>query len=185
MILSSNQIRGKLSSERTVARMPLLTRPLDNEERAHLSAAAEKAMAQLSTSPAASPEEIVAASAQLVDQEQAARSQKKLFGLLKNKGGDATETIEMIGSIWGAQVKRALDWDWVMAMRGDEPEFALTSSAREYAVFPLTFVKRMLTPPYEQNTLVEVFDTIRRGRHAPAERGVYDDLTDGRFRKTA
>lgn len=164
--------------------MPLLTRPLDDDEKAKLAASADRAMSRMSVTASAAPDEIIAAAGKLIDEEQAARTQKKLFGLIKSKAGDPTEAIESIGAVWGTQVKRALNWDWVMAMRGEEPEFALTSSAREYVVFPLTFVRRMLTPPYEPNTLVQVFDTVRNGRHAPAERGVYDDLTDGRFRKT-
>ncbi len=165
--------------------MALLTRQLDDQEKSEVSVATEKAMARLALDANADAEAIIRAAGDLVGKEQSARTQKKLFGLIKNKAGDPTELIAMIGFLWGAQVKRALGWDWVMAMRGDEPEYALTSSAREYAVFPLTFVRRMLTAPYEPNTLVEVFDTVKRGRHAPAERGVYEDLTDGRFRKTA
>jgi hypothetical protein len=165
--------------------MPLLTRQLDDQEKSELAAATERALARLSLDAMAEPETIVRAASELVVKEQAARTQRKLFGLIKNNASDPTEIIAMMGFVWGAQIKRAVGWDWVMAMRGEDPEYALTSSAREYAVFPLTFVKRMLTAPYEPSTLLEVFDTIKRGRHAPAERGVYDDLTDGRFRKTA
>ncbi len=165
--------------------MALLTRQLDEQEKSEVAAATEKALARLAVDAKADPDAIVRAAGDFISTEQAARTQKKLFGLLKKKAGDPTEVIAMMGLLWGAQVKRALGWDWVMAMRGDDPEYALTSSAREYAVFPLTFVRRMLVAPYEPNTLVEVFDTVKRGRHAPAERGVYDDLTDGRFRKTA
>ncbi len=165
--------------------MPLLTRQLDDQEKSEVAGATEKALARLSLDANAEPEAIVRAASEFIRREQAARTQKKLFGLLKNKAGDPSESIAMMGFLWGAQVKRALGWEWVLAMRGDDPEYALTSSAREYAVFPLTFVRRMLVAPYEPNTLVEVFDTVKRGRHAPAERGVYEDLTDGRFRKTA
>ena len=165
--------------------MALLTRQLDNEEKTQIAASVEKALGALGQSASADTEEVVKAAGAQIDKEQSARTQKKLFGLIKNKASDPAEVVSMIGAVWGAQIKRQMGWDWVMAMRGEEPELALVSADREYAVFPMTFVRRMMNPPYEANTLVEVFDTIKRGRHAPAERGVYDDLTDGRFRKTA
>lgn len=165
--------------------MVLLTRQLDNEEKTLISANVERALGTLGQSAGADTDAVVNAIGAFIDKEQAARTQKKLFGLIKNKASDPAEVVSMIGAAWGAQVKRQMGWDWVMAMRGEEPEFALVSADREYVVFPMTFLRRMMNPPYEANALVEVFDTIKRGRHAPAERGVYDDLTDGRFRKTA
>ena len=164
--------------------MPLLTRPLDDEEKNEIAAAAQRGLSRLAVSADAPPDEVVRIAEATLEQEMA-KGGKKLFGLFRGKpaapadpGALATE----IGAVWGMQLQKAVGWDWAMAQRGEDAEFALISKDREYAVFPVTFVKRTLAEPGEPLTLHFLFDAIRRGRIVPAERGVYDDLTDGRYK---
>lgn len=165
--------------------MPMLTRPLDEQERNDLATVVQRGLERIGQSPGEPPEQIVSAADAAVAQERAA-GQKKRFGIFGGKSnGHHAELASEIGAAWGEQFHRALGWDWAMAMRGEEPEMALISDAREYVVFPETFVKQNLEQTGGACALKHLFETIRAGRFTPAERGAYEDLSDGRIKPPA
>ncbi len=117
----------------------------------------------------------------LVDAEQVER-QKLLKGLYLLFFRNADAIIEDVGAAWGEQLVRAFGWRWRYAAREEEFERAVTSPDDAFVVFPGNYLGQMLRPPYDDVTLMLMFNMIEAKKLPEASPGELEDLSDGRLR---
>src|SRR5262249_62410248 len=116
-----------------------------------------------------------------VDAQQAERSKylKGLFLLMFRPPGGM---IEEVGAAWGEQLVRACGWRWRYVTRDEEFERAVASPDQSVVVFPSNYLGRMLEPPYDDVTLMLMFNMIEAKSLPRASAGALEDISDGRLR---
>jgi hypothetical protein len=156
-------------------------RPPTAEEMAQLSADRDRGLGRLVVGAEATPAEIVRAADELIDREQIQR-QKLLKGLFLLLFRDPEEIIREVGAAWGEQLVRAFGWRWQFAVREKEFQSAVASPDHALVVFPNNYLGRMLRPPYDDVTLMLMFNMIEVGKLPEASAGALEDISDGRLR---
>ena len=156
-------------------------RPPTAEETADICAKRDLGLRRLGRSPDAAPADVAEAADAFVDGQQAERSKylKGLFLLMFRPPG---AMIEEVGAAWGEQLVRAFGWQWRYVVRGEEFERAVASPDQSVVVFPTTYLGRMLEPPYDDVTLMLMFNMIEAKSLPEAAAGALDDISDGRLR---
>jgi hypothetical protein len=156
-------------------------RPPTAEETAEINGNRDRGLARLDAGNDASPADVARAADALVDQEQIQR-QKLLKGLFLLMFRDPESIIGEIGAAWGEQLVRAFGWRWQYAIREKEFERAVTSPDQALVVFPNNYLGRMLRPPYDDVTLMLMFNMIQAKKLPAASAGAMEDISDGRLR---
>jgi hypothetical protein len=152
------------------------SRQLSDTERLALSAAVARALGRLNVPPTAPPAGIVKAVDDLVEAEQIER-EKYLKGMYLLMFKKPVALIAEMGAVWGEQVVRELSWAWQFAARQKEPELAIVAPERTHIIFPEWYIRRMLRPPYDDNTLMLMFNMLKAGNLPTAAPGAMEDLT--------
>ena len=156
-------------------------RPPTSEETADIAAKHDLGLKRLEVGKEATPAAVAEAADAFVDKEQVERSKYfKGFYLLVFRPPDAM--IEEVGAAWGEQLVRAFGWRWQYVVRDKEPERAVTSPDQAVVVFPSTYLDRMLKPPYDDVTLMLMFNMIEANELAEVPSGTLEDISDGRLR---
>jgi hypothetical protein len=156
-------------------------RPPTAEETAEIKAKRTLGLNRLGVEKKAGPAEIAEAADAFVDSEQIERSKYfKGFYLLVFK--PARKIIEEVGVAWGEQLVRAFGWQWQCVVREEEFEPAVTSPDQAFVVFPHRYLGRMLEPPYDDVTLMLMFNMIQGKKLPEVAAGALEDISDGRLR---
>jgi hypothetical protein len=156
-------------------------RPPTTEETAEINVKRDRGLTRLGAGNAAAPADVARAADALVDQEQVQR-QKLLKGLFLLMFRDPEAVIDEVGAAWGDQLVRAFGWSWQYAIREKEFERAVTSPDQAFVVFPNNYLGRMLRPPYDDVTLMLMFNMIEAKKLPGASAGAIEDISDGRLR---
>ena len=162
-----------------MANLPV--RPLTSDEMANLNATLQRARSRLNISEASTPADVVRVTDALVDSEQIER-QKLFKGLYLLFFRNPDSLIDETGAVWGEQLVQAFGWRWQYAVRKKEFERAVVSPDESFVVYPDNYVGRMLRPPYDDVTLMLMFNMIEAGKLPESEAGGMEDISDGRLR---
>jgi hypothetical protein len=127
------------------------------------------------------PSDVARAADALVDRNQIQRH-KLVKGLFLPMFRDPEAVIDEMGAAWGDQLVRAFGWRWQYAIREEEFERAVASPDRAFVVFLNNYLGRMLRPPYDELTLMSMFNMIQAKELPEASAGGMEDLSDGRLR---
>jgi hypothetical protein len=96
---------------------------------------------------------------------------------------DIDDVALAVGINWGDQIVRELGWEWTSLSESGQPGlFCVVSPDRAYVIYPLHFVKQLLTDPEEDNTLLLIFNMACEAQLPPSAPNTYLPLTDGRIR---
>jgi len=159
---------------------PRVRSPTDWET-ADIRAKRDLGLKRLGLGTEAAPADVAQAADAFVDEQQAERS-KYLKGLFLLMFRPPDGMIEEVGAAWGEQLVRAFGWQWQYAVREKEFERSVTSPEQAVVVFPSNYLSRMLKPPYDDVTLMLMFNMIEADKLPEAPPGALDDISDGRLR---
>ena len=81
-----------------------------------------------------------------------------------------------------SSLRPAFGWRWQFVIRDKEFERAVTSPDQALVVFPSRYLGRMLEPPYEDVTLMLMFNKIEAKELPEVSAGALEDISDGRLR---
>jgi hypothetical protein len=82
-----------------------------------------------------------------------------------------------VGALWGDQLCRTLDWQWVhLSYQNGFEGYAVVSPERRYVNFPMHFVFDILVKPERDNTVALLFNMLQAGKRPPASANVYHVL---------
>ena len=152
-----------------------------DEEQADINAKRTLGQKRLGVGKEASPSDVAQAADEFVDAQQIERSKYfKGFYLLVFHNPQAL--INEIGAAWGEQLVRAFGWQWQYVIRESEFERAVVSPDKAFVVFPGNYLGRMLEPPYEDVTLMLMFNMIQAKKLPEVSAGALEDISDGRLR---
>jgi hypothetical protein len=156
-------------------------RPPTDDEIADINAKRASGLKRLGVDGDASPAEVAQAADEYVDAQQVERSKYfKGFYLLVFHGPQ--NIIDEVGAAWGEQLVRAFGWQWQYVVRKSEFERAVASPDSAVVVFPGNYLDRMLTPPYDDVTLMLMFNMIQAKELPEESAGALVDISDGRLR---
>ena len=79
------------------------------------------------------------------------------------------DQILLLASLWGIQICRQLDWEWVELAVNGEPYDGIVSPAREYAIFPFDYMKQVVTDNDRENTALLVYNMLKAASFTPQE----------------
>ena len=145
-------------------------RPPTAEEATDISSKRDLGLARIELENGAAPADVVRACDDLIDQEQIQR--EKLFkGLFLLFFRNPDDIIAEIGAAWGEQLVRAFGWRWRYAIREEEFERAVASPDDAFVVFPGNYLEPMLRPPYDDVTLMLMFNMIEARKLPDASAG--------------
>jgi hypothetical protein len=69
-----------------------------------------------------------------------------------------------LGCLWGTQVCRALDWEWVQLDDGRlEPHYAIVSPDRAFAILPTSYIRGLLADAERDNTALLLYNMLVAG----------------------
>jgi len=91
------------------------------------------------------------------------------------EGGQKVEDdrILPLAVVWGNQICQKLKWEWVELLTKEESDYAIVSPQREYAAYPLSFMKELLTEPERDNTSLLFYNMVKANKFSPAKPGDY------------
>ena len=84
-----------------------------------------------------------------------------------------TEVVTQLGVLWGHQICRRLGWDWVELTIQDDMWYGIVSRQREYAIFPLIYMREVLAERSKESTILLIYNMLKAGKFSPAEPGDY------------
>ena len=148
---------------------------LSAEQRNDLAGFCSRGLARLGLKKDATPAQIAEAADELIEAEQIER-EKYFKGLWLMNSRPAKPIIEEISILWGEQIVRQMKWSWKFVDREENPDFAIVEPKQKAIIFPRVFLKRVLGPPYVDNTLMLTFNMLKEGGVQSAD-GDLNDLT--------
>ncbi len=92
---------------------------------------------------------------------------------------DSTQAALALGSVWGNQIVRAFDWQWVCAQSDGKDFYCVVSPDRSLAIYPTYFMKGCLDNPAVDCTAVLAFNMLAAGSVGQLPPGGYTDLMSG------
>ena len=156
-------------------------RPPTDEERADIIAKRKLGLHRLGVDEEGSPADAAQAVDAFVDSQQVERS-KYFKGFYLLVFHPPQDIIEEVGTVWGEQLVRAFGWQWQYVVREKQFERAVVSPDQAFVVFPGNYLGRMLEPPYEDITLMLMFNMIQAKKLPQVSAGAMEDISDGRLR---
>jgi len=79
-----------------------------------------------------------------------------------------------IGCLWGFATCRQLKWQWAFVEQdGDGGFYAIVSPGREYVVYPMLFVQKLLTNPAADQTSLLLYNMLKAGKLPPTPERSY------------
>jgi hypothetical protein len=126
--------------------------------------AASRAMLKLDAS-VADPDHIVRVISEHID---------TLLGARPKKVGE--EAITLLACLWGIQICRRLEWEWVELIVQGDLWYGIVSPNREYTIFPFVYMRDVLTNDGKENTALLVYNMLITDKFTPADAGSYQVL---------
>jgi hypothetical protein len=114
---------------------------LTEEQREELLRQTEIGLETLGFHGESDPLTLVYAVSRFVENWRVQRNQAGQYSRLLQSGPDRDATALCLGAVWGAQVGRVTDWEWVCA---HNYYYAMVSPDRAYFVFPTFFIRNLL-----------------------------------------
>jgi len=84
-----------------------------------------------------------------------------------------TELATQLAVLWGHQICRRLGWEWVKLTVQGDMWYGIVSRRREYAIFPLIYMREVLAERSKDNTILLIYNMLKAGKFSPAEAGDY------------
>jgi len=150
-------------------------RPLTESEAAEFKERADQAWKNLGLVGDTTSEAAVAAVDAFVDNWQ--RGRRGLLGKLRaNRGPNSTDVALGLGAVWGDQLVRQLNWEWVCLVQNDLDLYAVVSPDRSMVVYATYFLKQCLENPAMDCTAALSFNMLVAGKITGLPAGGYEDI---------
>jgi len=156
-------------------------RPPTDEENADINVKRNSGLKRLGITKDAAPADVAQAADEYVDAQQIDRS-KYLKGFYLLVFHDPQGIIDEVGTAWGDQLVRAFGWKWQYIIGESDFERAVASPDNAFAVFPGNYLGNMLKPPFDDVTLMLMFNMIQAVKLPEIRAGALEDISDGRLR---
>ena len=111
--------------------------------------------------PEAAPDAIIYGVYRFVDNWQAQRNRQHHTHHYVS-GPDVEAVALKLGIVWGEQIVRTLEWDWMRSSN----TFTVVAADREYFLYPTYWLQRFLfRGPFgwKNNTIVELYNALKAG----------------------
>jgi hypothetical protein len=166
------RVNGKLGSR---TRM-ISDRPISADELLQFEHYRQKGLDLLGASRGAAPRQLVEAIDSYVDEWQNKR--RGLLTMLRARV-DAVEPARALGVVWGDQIVRHFEWNWICEIRDSEERFAVASPNRSLVIHAPQFIHECLHNPQVDCTVMLAFNMQEAGNFTGCERGAYVDVMSG------
>ena len=151
-------------------------RPISDEELTQFAHYRQKGLDLLVASPRAAPKQLVQVIDEYVDDWQNKR--RGLTGMFRPRV-DAVEPARALGVVWGDQIVRHFEWNWICEIRDGEERFAVASPNRALVIYSPLFIYDCLHNPRIDCTVMLAFNMQEAGSFAGCEPGDYVDVMSG------
>lgn len=151
-------------------------RPLSTDELAEFERYRQMGLDLLGASASTAPKRLVQAVDEFVD-----RWQNKRRGLSAMFGRrvDAVEPARALGVIWGDQIVRHFEWDWICEIADAEERFAVAAPNRSLVIYAPQFIHDCLHNPRIDCTVMLAFNMQEAGNFTGCQAGEYLDVMSG------
>ena len=151
-------------------------RPLRTDELLQFQRYRQMGMELLGAPESATAKQLVEAIDQYVDELQ--KKRRGLMGMLRPRV-DATETARALGVLWGDQLVRHFEWEWICEARDAKERFAVASPNRSLVIYAPQFVDECLRNARIDCTVMLAFNMQLEGGFTGCEPGEYMDVMSG------
>jgi hypothetical protein len=88
-----------------------------------------------------------------------------------------SEAALCFGCLWGEALWNETDWEWAaVSLEPDKELYGVVSPARSHVVFPLHYLRDLLSDPERDQTSLLLYNMLKAGDLPPAEPGEYKVL---------
>lgn len=130
-------------------------RPLKDNEQREVKDYCRSAAERLGASPAKeSPDAVVKKISAYVDD----------FRETNLDPSDAVDAALELGCLWGFAICRQMKWQWAFVTIEGEGIYSIVSPAREYVIFPMLFMQKLLADTNSDQTSLLIYNVIKAGR---------------------
>ena len=151
-------------------------RPLTADELAQFERYRQQGLDLLGVSAGAAPKQVVQAIDEYVDNWQSKR--RGLMAMLRPRI-DAVEPARALGVLWGDQIARHFDWNWICEVRNGEERFAVACPNRSLIIHAPQFLHDCLHEPKIDCTVMLAFNMQEAGNFTGCQAGEYADVMSG------
>ncbi len=151
-------------------------RPLSGDELSQFERYRQKGFELLGSSAGAAPDQLVKAIDEYVDEWQSKR--RGLMAMLRPRV-DAVEPARALGVVWGDQLVRHFEWNWICEIRDGEEQFAVAAPNRSLVIHAPRFIHECLHDPRMDCTVMLAFNMQEEGKFTGCEPGEYVDVMSG------
>ena len=151
-------------------------RPLEAGELTQFQNYRQQGLDLLGASATATPKQLVEAVDEFVDQWQ---SRRRGFAAFFKPRGDAIEVGRALGVVWGDQIVRHFEWNWICAIDEDEERYAVASPNRSLIIHAPQFIHDCLHDPQIDCTVMLAFNMQEAGDFTGCAAGDYVDVMSG------
>ena len=151
-------------------------RPLNVAELSQFEHYPQIGLELLDASASAVPKLLVQAVDEFVDQWQNKR--RGLSGMFRSRT-DAVEPARALGVVWGDQIVRQFEWNWICEIREGEERFAVAAPNRSLVIYAPQFIHDCLHDPRIDCTVMLAFNMQEAGNFTGCQAREYADVMSG------
>lgn len=130
----------------------------------------------LGASASAAPKRLVQAVDEFVENWQ---DKRRGLGAMFRHRADAVEPARALGVVWGDQIVRHFEWNWICEIRDVEERFAVAAPNRSLIIYAPQFIHDCLHNPRIDCTVMLVFNMQEAGNFTGCQAGEYVDVMSG------
>ena len=154
-------------------------RPPDAEELLEFDRYRQQGLEILGASASDTPKYLVQAIDEFVTDWQDPR--RGFRSLLKPRV-DPTETARALAVVWGDQIVRHFEWQWICHVLPDEERYAVAAPNRALVIYAPHFINDCFEDPQKDCTAMLAFNMQEEGQFTGVQPNGYVDVMSGVFR---
>jgi len=151
-------------------------RPLSPDELSQFEHYRQRGLELLGASASAVPKRLVQAIDEFVDEWQ---NKRRGLSAMFRPRTDAVEPARALGVVWGDQIVRHFEWNWICEVREGEERFAVAAPNRSLVIYAPQFIHDCLHNPQIDCTVMLAFNMQEAGNFTGCQARDYVDVMSG------